>query len=569
MKRASIVALVIVLLSGCARDIVRSGNIIRSREDNKTRYDYMLAEALRQKYTGDINQAASIFQGLITIDPERAVPYYELAQIYANAGLGDKAINMAVRASERDPKNYWYQLACGTFYASFGSKDSAAVYFSNALKIDDRSTEIKGILAGLYAENGQAEKADSLLTIIDADSVVVDNMELMIISGLVKKGDFARAANRAEILIGKRPSEPRYKVLLADIYREEGNQAQSDSLYNEILVSDPENIDSRIFYVINSIGKHDYKSAEGYIKSILESDMVGREQKVALAGALLEDTAYVKENSNELELYLETLEEKYPSDEEIMSLRPGMYEIAGREKDAERRYEELISSGMSNFFFKEKLILVYAGEREYEKLLNLAATYSSENNMSLLGKVYYAIAATELGKYDVADRELKKALILSGNNNEVKAQVYSMLGDLKYRERNYDSAFVYLDKALEISPEDVSVLNNYAYYLAEENRDLKRAAKMAEIVMQKAGDNATYIDTYAWVLYKTGKYREAYIQMERVFTIEPDQDAEVLEHMGYILSRLRRCKEALDYFRRALEKDPERKYLIEEINKCL
>ncbi|MCK7542363.1 MAG: hypothetical protein MZV63_71570 [Marinilabiliales bacterium] len=84
------------------------------------------------------------------------------------------------------------------------------------------------------------------------------------------------------------------------------------------------------------------------------------------------------------------------------------------------------------------MILLYAEKTEYRKLYDLAAVYSRENNRSILGKVYYAIAAMELKEYDVADSELKKALILAGNNDELKVQVLTMMGDLKYRMKDFD-----------------------------------------------------------------------------------------------------------------------------------
>ncbi len=262
------------------------------------------------------------------------------------------------------------------------------------------------------------------------------------------------------------------------------------------------------------------------------------------------------------------LEGKYPDDEEILSMRPGMYETAGREDEAIARYEELLKTVKPGFYFSERLILLYAGKREYRKLYDLASVYSRENNRSILGKVYYAIAAMELKEYEVADSELKKALILAGNNDELKVQVLSMMGDLKYRMKEFDAAYAFYEEALKISPDETLVLNNYAYFLAEGDRDLKKALKMAERVMEKEGDNETYIDTYAWVLYKLGRHRDAYKAMMRIFEKEGERDPEILEHMGYIVKALDKCHEAVAYWRSALEKDSTKTYLEEEIRKC-
>ena len=91
---------------------------------------------------------------------------------------------------------------------------------------------------------------------------------------------------------------------------------------------------------------------------------------------------------------------------------------------------------------------------------------------------------------------------------------------------------------------------------------------MAEKVMQIEGSNSTYIDTYAWILYKMGKYRESYHEMMRIFEMKDEKDPEILEHMGYILKEMGRCKEAGDYWKKAIDEDTTKVYLQEEIIQC-
>ena len=91
------------------------------------------------------------------------------------------------------------------------------------------------------------------------------------------------------------------------------------------------------------------------------------------------------------------------------------------------------------------------------------------------------------------------------------------------------------------------MLNNYAYYLAEQNLKLKEAEKMAIQVIETEKNNPTFLDTYAWVLYKRGKIRDAEKIMESVISKSEKGDAEFFEHMGYIKKKekklWRSCKE--------------------------
>ena len=568
MRRIVFIVIMVILAAGCTHKAVRSTTAGNETVKSDNRYDYMLTEALRQKYVGDISEATRLFERCVELDKRRAVPYFELAQIYSSAGMGEKSVEYASRAARLEPDNYWYQLACGSLYTQYNKKDSALIYFKRAAVADPGALEVNSILAGLYAEKGDSEKADSLFTILSRVGALSDDMFLMMISELVRKGALEEAAARTERLIEQEPGEIKYRALLADIYYEGGQNERGDSIYKSIIEEDPENIENQLIYLVNLVQKKEYKDVSGFLNSIFESDIVEKERKIAVAGRLISDTAYVKDNSGSLEESISILEKKYPDDEEVKSLKPTMYETAGRKEEAIKSYEELIAGGARSFYFKEQLILLYAEKQEYRKLYNLAGSYSKENNMSILGKVYYAIAAMELGEYEVAESELNKAMILAGNNDVLKVQVLSMMGDLMYRMNKPQEAYGYYEDALKINPDEVLILNNYAYFLAEGDRDLKKALKMAEKVMQTDGENATYIDTYAWVLYKMGRYKESYKAMKRIFDSTEESDPELLEHMGFILKALGKCREAVDYWQMSIEADTTKLYLGEEISEC-
>ncbi len=558
----------LVLFTGCSREAVKTTETKGQISKSGTRYDYLLADAMRQKYVGDLSEAAAIFEKCIEIDDSRSVPFFELAQIYAAIGTEDKSLQYASRAANLEPGNYWYQLACGSLFTQYNQKDSALVYFTRALKADSTALEVNTILAGLYAEKGEAEKADSLFRLLDEKGVLNDDMFLLMITGLIENGKMEEAARRTEKLINQQPTETRYKALLADIYFEDGKKEKSDSIYREIIEKDPDNIESQMLYLMNLVYKKEYSDISGFLNTVFKSELVERERKISVAGRLLQDTAYVKDNTVSLGESLIILEDKYPRDEEVMSLRASMYETAGKTDEAIARYEEIVKTVKPAFYSSENLVLLYAEKKEYEKLYNLAAAYSAENNRSILGKVYYALAAMELKHYDIADAELKKALILAGNNDELKVQILTMIGDLRYRMKDFENSYNYYEEALMLAPHENLVLNNYAYFLAEGNKDLSKALKMAEEVMKTDGENATYIDTYAWVLHKLGKNKKAYKEMLRIFEKQEERDPEVLEHMGFILKALGKCSEAVVYWEEALIKDNTKTYLEKEIDTC-
>jgi Tfp pilus assembly protein PilF len=164
---------------------------------------------------------------------------------------------------------------------------------------------------------------------------------------------------------------------------------------------------------------------------------------------------------------------------------------------------------------------------------------------------------------------LKKARILAGNDNNMLVQVMAMEADLFYRNKQFSKCFEAFKEALKIKPEDVMILNNYAYYLAEQDLELKEAEKMAKLVIDREKENTTYLDTYAWVLYKRGRYKEAEKVMERVISKGESPNAEWYEHLGYIMKAVNKCGKAIEYWTLSFKLDKSKSKLLKEIENCI
>jgi Tfp pilus assembly protein PilF len=171
--------------------------------------------------------------------------------------------------------------------------------------------------------------------------------------------------------------------------------------------------------------------------------------------------------------------------------------------------------------------------------------------------------------FDIALEELRKADILAGDTKDMKLQVLTLKADIYYRMRNFVEAFKAYDDALKLDDSDLTVMNNYAYYLAEQNINLKEAEKMAKVVTEKDKENITFLDTYAWVLYKRGKTKDAMKIMEKVVSSEKSEDAEYFEHYGYILKKLGKCHDAVKSWERAISLDESKTNLNKEIKNCI
>ena len=132
------------------------------------------------------------------------------------------------------------------------------------------------------------------------------------------------------------------------------------------------------------------------------------------------------------------------------------------------------------------------------------------------------------------------------------SDIYTEMGNLLQDDGREDEASDCYESALEYNPNNVLALNNYAYLLAEAGVNLERAEQMSWRAIGAEPDNATYLDTYAWVLYKLQRYDEALEYIERALAIETVPSDVLYEHAGDICYGLRDTVQALDYWRKAL-----------------
>jgi Tfp pilus assembly protein PilF len=249
-------------------------------------------------------------------------------------------------------------------------------------------------------------------------------------------------------------------------------------------------------------------------------------------------------------------------------LRPEFLQKEKKSAEAALRLEEIIKLNPANYYAWEKLLLVYYELKDYLKLQQRGEECATKFNLSVIAKMLYATGAMENENFTVALEELRKADILAGENKELKLQVLTMRADIYYRMKNYKEAFKAYDEALQMDNSDLTVMNNYAYYLAEQNMQLKEAEQMAKTVIEKEKDNTTYLDTYAWVLYKRGKAREASKIMEKIIGKEEKGDAEYYEHYGYILKKMGKCNDAVKNWEAAILLDRTKTNLNKEIENC-
>ena len=561
--------IVVVLPCSCSRSVVPK--ILTGRgttEYDRAAEEYLLVEAMRQKLTGNPGEALKNLEQVLKINPVNDAAHYQMAQIVA--GLGDvsggkKYLTKAISIS---PDNRWYILMMAGLQYQDGNIDSTLFYYEKLVKRFPDNEGYLMSLGNLYAENKRFDKAGEIFNMIDSKYGVNQISTIALVRSLMSEKKYQEARQKIEELINQEPDEIMYRGMMAEIYRIEGRPDKATEVYKELLGRNPDNPQTQLSMCEFLIEQKNYEELMDLITTIILNDKVGREDKIALIAEMIQNDEIIKDHSKGIELAVRVMEANYENDDIVLLLRPELYDRQKRTGEAAGRLEEIIAKRPDNYFAWERLLMIYYTERMYKELVEKGEQCATRFNRSFIAKMLYSTGASETGDFDTALNELRKAEILAGDNKELLIQVFTLRGDVYYKKKDYENAFKTFEKALEIDNNDLTVINNYAYYLTEQGMRLREAEKMAKYVIERDDKNTAFLDTYAWALYKNGKAGKAEKIMEKVIGMGEEPNAEWYEHYGYIMKKRGKCREAINKWEYALELDSSRTDLIIEIENC-
>ena len=541
--------------------------------NSKPKYDtaafnYIYVEAIKQKLMGNSGDALKYLEQCIKVNPESDAAYYQMAQIViANGDLKDGK-KYVTKALTIEQGNLWYLTMLAGLYYQEKNVDSSIIYYEKAVKFYPEKENLLLILGNLYSENKDYSKANSIFDSFDRKYGINETSTLASVRNLIAEKRYDDALLKVQALLKDKPDEITYNGVLADIYRGNGERQKAEEVYKNLLERNPDDPQTQLAFCDFLITEKNYGDLAELLNTVIHNSKVDRENKISLMAKIIGITDLNKELNEKLYVSLMIFEANFKDDDVVPLLRPELMIKENKLNEAAVRLEEIIKAHPDNYYAWEKLLIVYLQLKDYNKLLTEGEECATRFNTSFPAKVLYANGALELGKYPTALEELKKAEILAGENKEFLVQVLTMRADVYYRMKDYPKAFATFESAMKADNNDLTVLNNYAYYLAEQNTNLKEAEEMAKKVTEIDKNNTTFLDTYGWVLYKRGKLKEAAKVFETIISKGDKSDAVWYEHFGYILKKQGKCSEAINNWNTALKLDTNKQELKKEIENC-
>lgn len=534
-------------------------------DEARQKFEYFYLEAERQKALGHNDAAFDLMCRAAEIDTTSAAARFFLAPYYLQLGNYEQARTDLRYAAEQYPGNYWYNVVYANFSQQSGQHDEAIRIWSRLLKQNPDKGEINSALAEAYTAKGDLKSAVACYDSLESAMGMMEPITIEKLKLYGYMGNRDAMVAEAEKLQRTFPQNTDYMRLLGDIYLEVGRDSAALSMYDRALALEPENG----YVYLSKAGYYEKKgdsiAYNNEIRNALMNRHIDVNTKLNIFSTYIIDLMKKKQELNRVDSLFADMLEQYPQEEPVHRLF-GMY-LSSRQEftRAEEQYAiaaDLAPTNPENWL---QLIGLYLYQEKYPEVIEVgkrAIQYVPDQKDIYM---YVAVASTQTKSYAEALDMLETGLTyVDERDNETKSFFYGQMGDVYHSSGDREKAYAMYDKALSYNASNIAVLNNYSYFLATEGRDLDKAERMSAQTVKAEPDNATYLDTYAWIFFKKGDYSLARLYMKNALDKSPEVSAELFEHYGDILYMLGEVDEAVEYWQKALDAGSESAELLKE-----
>ncbi|MCB0400462.1 MAG: tetratricopeptide repeat protein [Flavobacteriales bacterium] len=518
-------------------------------------FKYVFHNANTERILGNYQNAAALFMQCIEIASKEANPYYELAHIYDVNNQFDLSLEYATKAIKLDPDNYWYRVLYAHELQRNGDNDGAIKQYQILIEQNGGNPDLYFDLGGIQLYGGRYKDAISTFDQLEAIIGITEEVSVQKEKIYIKLGDIDKAAREIQKLIDAYPDETAYQGMLAELYFANDMTEKAFEIYNKIIEQDPNN-------PFANLSLHDYykqkgddaKAFEALKKAFASEDLdIDTKMRILLSYYSATETSNeLKKDALELN---KILIEAHPNDAKAYTMYADFLYRDKKLVSAQEYYLKAIDHDSSKFAIWSQLMFI-----ESELMDNDALLRDSKRAVSLFPNqpiFYFFYGSVNLQKKNFTEAaeylEIGKDYVI--DNPPLLIQFYASLGDAYNGLKSYEKSDKAYEKSLELDPKNIYVLNNYSYYLSLRGDNLERAEELSARCNELEPDQANYQDTYAWILYKQGKFLQARDWLEKAVENGGGSNAVILEHLGDTHAKLNNITKALEFWNKAKENE--------------
>ncbi|MCS2306018.1 hypothetical protein NXX42_03165 [Bacteroides thetaiotaomicron] len=538
--------------------------------EQQRKYDYFFLEAMRLKEKKDYASAFGLLQHCLDIHPNAASALYEVSQYYMflrQVPQGQEALEKAVANA---PDNYWYSQGLASLYQQQNELDKAVTLLEQMVVRFPAKQDPLFNLLDLY---GRQEKYDEVISTLNRLEKRMGKNEQLSMEKFriyLQMKDDKKAFQEIESLVQEYPMDMRYQVILGDVYLQNGKKQEAYDVYQKVLAAEPDNpmaIFSMASYYKQTGQEELYQQQ---LDTLLLNKKVTPDTKVGVMRQMIVENEQADKDSTQIIALFDRIMKQEQDDPQIPMLYAQYLLSKNMEAESVPVLEQVVDLDPTNKAARMMLIGAAVKKEDYKQIIKVCEPGIEATPDALEFYYYLAIAYNQAEKPDSVISICKRALehTTADSKKEIVSDFYSILGDMYHTQKQMKEAYAAYDSALVYNPSNIGALNNYAYYLSVERRDLDKAEEMSYKTVKAEPNNATYLDTYAWILFEKGNYAEARIYIDNAMKSEGGDKSDVIvEHCGDIYYMTGDVDGALTYWKKAQEMGSESKTLKQKIEK--
>lgn len=466
------------------------------------------------------------------------------------------------------------------------SREAVRVFERLATRLPAKTTALLQ-LGDAYMADDNPKAAVDALSRFEAVEGPSPQLAMRKMGYMASAGDTLGVIAEADRMIRENPKDPVYRIIKGDVLRVLGQTDSVEKYYLQAEEVNPEYGAAKLSLANLYLERGDSSAYDAKIYEALISEDFGMEDKRDLLAEYLQTLISQKNDTRRGDTLFKVLREQYPHEPTVINLEARysaakgdldyaaelMGYVTDLEPDKEQNWGQLMSYLSAGKRFED-------ADRAYRRALEhitpsrdlqmvhamgLALDGRYDDAQEAYAAIVSQIAPGAPVSGPVTDMTLKN---LDYNSLMALGDIYTAIGDMWYQAGDLDKTFGAYDNALFFNPLNAMTLNNYAYFLAENKGDLEKARGMSRKAVDQEPGNDTFLDTYAWVLFRQGDYKEARNYQQKAVEIAEqngEPSAELYSHYGDILFMDKEPDKALEYWSKALELEPDDELLQRKV----
>ena len=537
--------------------------------EQQRKYDYFFLEAMRLKEKKDYASAFGLLQHCLDIHPNAASALYEVSQYYMflrQVPQGQEALEKAVASA---PDNYWYSQGLASLYQQQNELDKAITLLEQmAVRFPGKQDPLFSLL-DLYGRQEKYDEVISTLNRLEKHMGKNEQLSMEKFRIYLQMKDDKKAFQEIESLVQEYPMDMRYQVILGDVYLQNGKKQEAYDVYQKVLAAEPDNP----MAIFSMASYYKQTGQEGLYQQQLDTLLLNKkvtpDTKVSVMRQMIVENEQADKDSTQIIALFDRIMKQEQDDPQIPMLYAQYLLSKNMEAESVPVLEQVVDLDPTNKAARMMLVGTAVRKEDYKQIIKVCEPGIEATPDALEFYYYLAIAYNQAEQPDSVVSICKRALehTTADSKKEVVSDFYSILGDMYHTQKQMKEAYAAYDSALVYNPSNIGALNNYAYYLSVERRDLDKAEEMSYKTVKAEPNNATYLDTYAWILFEKGNYAEARIYIDNAMKSDDEKSDVIVEHCGDIYYMTGDVDGALSYWKKALEMGSESKTLKQKIEK--